>query len=204
MVICQSSNRKLIHVSSLTPSSSPSGNHSWECSMCSDSSNQAKAETVKLFVKSQLLLWWLSITLKAQSYKQPRQGPGEPVGNARLANATCVFSESQRWASSRVLVGHIYYLCPSHTLSVTYPLFTRTFFFNFFFFYCSGFCHTLKWNSHGLTCVPHPDPPSHLPLHPIPLGLPSAPGPGTCLMHPTWATRTFKEQFGPTGKEIQY
>ena len=41
-----------------------------------------------------------------------------------------------------------------------------------FFFYCSGFCHTLKWNSHGFTCVPHPDPPSHLPLHPLPLGFP--------------------------------
>ena len=49
------------------------------------------------------------------------------------------------------------------------------------FFYCSGFCHTLKWNSHGFTCVPHPDPPSHLSLHPIPLGLPSAPGPSACL-----------------------
>ena len=48
-------------------------------------------------------------------------------------------------------------------------------FFSFFFFNCSGFCHTLKWNSHGFTCVPHPDPLSHLPLHPIPLGLPSAP-----------------------------
>ena len=47
----------------------------------------------------------------------------------------------------------------------------------YFIFYCSGFCHTLKWNSHGFTCVPHPDPLSHLPLHPIPLGLPSAPGP---------------------------
>ena len=33
----------------------------------------------------------------------------------------------------------------------------------FNFFICSGFCHTLKWNSHGFTCVPHPDPPSHLP-----------------------------------------
>ena len=52
--------------------------------------------------------------------------------------------------------------------------------------YCSGFCHTLKWISHGFTCVPHPDPPSRLPLHPIPLGLPSAPGLSTCLMHPTW------------------
>ena len=58
-------------------------------------------------------------------------------------------------------------------------------FFNFYFFiswrlitlqYCSGFCHTLKWISHGFTYVPHPDSPSHLPLYPTPLGLPSAPG----------------------------
>ena len=48
--------------------------------------------------------------------------------------------------------------------------------------YCRGFCHTLTWISHGFTCVPHPDPPSRLPLHPIPLGLPSAPGPSACLM----------------------
>ena len=74
------------------------------------------------------------------------------------------------------------------------------FFFNFIFFiswrlitlhYCSGFCHTLKWISHGFTCVPHPDPPLHLHLHPIPLGLPSAPGLSTCLMHPTWAGDLF-------------
>ena len=43
--------------------------------------------------------------------------------------------------------------------------------------YCSGFCHTLIWISHGFTCVPHPEPPSHLPPHSIPLGLPSAPAP---------------------------
>ena len=55
------------------------------------------------------------------------------------------------------------------------------------FFYCGGFCHALKWNSHAFTCVPHPDPPSHLSLHPLPLGLPSAPGPSACLMHTTWA-----------------
>ena len=41
--------------------------------------------------------------------------------------------------------------------------------------YCSGFCHTLTWISHGFTCVPHPEPRSHLPPHPIPLGHPSAP-----------------------------
>ena len=43
--------------------------------------------------------------------------------------------------------------------------------------YCSGFCHTLTWISHGCTCVPHPEPPSHLPPHPIPQGHPSAPAP---------------------------
>ena len=25
--------------------------------------------------------------------------------------------------------------------------------------YCSGFCHTLTWISHGFTCVPHLEPP---------------------------------------------
>ena len=41
------------------------------------------------------------------------------------------------------------------------------FFFSFIFLswrlitlqYCSDFCHTLTWISHGFTCVPHPDPP---------------------------------------------
>ena len=67
----------------------------------------------------------------------------------------------------------------SHSLS---PFSASSFFKKNFFFYCSGFCHTLKWISHGFTCVPHPDPSSHLPLHPIPLGLPSAPGPSACLI----------------------
>ena len=45
-----------------------------------------------------------------------------------------------------------------------YPLRRKQALLYFIFFICSGFCHTLKWNSHGFTCVPHPDPPSHLPL----------------------------------------
>ena len=57
----------------------------------------------------------------------------------------------------------------------------------FFFFnwrlitlqYCSRFCHTLTWISHGCTCVPYPEPPSHLPPHPIRLGRPSTPAPST-------------------------
>ena len=35
--------------------------------------------------------------------------------------------------------------------------------------YCNGFCHTLIWINHRFTCVPHPDSPSYLPLHPITL-----------------------------------
>ena len=81
--------------------------------------------------------------------------------------------------------------------SVIYFLFF--FFFSFIFIswrlitsqHFSGFCHTLTWINHGVTCIPHPDPPSHLPLHPIPLDLPSAPGPSTCLMCPTWAGDLF-------------
>ena len=51
------------------------------------------------------------------------------------------------------------------------------FFLNFFHLfilvgdYRGGFCHTLIWISHGLTCVPHPESPSLLPPHPIPLNL---------------------------------
>ena len=41
------------------------------------------------------------------------------------------------------------------------------------------FCHTLTWIHHRCTCVPHPEPPSLLPPHPIPLGHPSAPAPST-------------------------
>ena len=60
---------------------------------------------------------------------------------------------------------------------------SKVFFVLFFYFnwrlitlqYCGGFCHTLIWISHGCTCVPHPDPSSHLPPHPIPQGHPSAP-----------------------------
>ena len=41
------------------------------------------------------------------------------------------------------------------------------------------FCHTSTRIHHGCTCVPHPEPPSRLPPHPIPPGNPSAPGPNT-------------------------
>ena len=74
-------------------------------------------------------------------------------------------------------------------LAVFKILFSFIIFFSFIFVswrlitpqHCSGFCHALTWISHGFTCIPHPDPPSHLPLYLIPLGLPSAPGLSTCI-----------------------
>ena len=53
-------------------------------------------------------------------------------------------------------------------------------FFNYFNWrlitlqYWGGFCHILTWVSHGCTCVPHPEPSSHHPPPPIPMGCPSA------------------------------
>ena len=50
---------------------------------------------------------------------------------------------------------------------------------NFFFFFTIlyWFCHTSTWIRHTYTRVPHPEFPSLLPPHIIPLGLLSAPAP---------------------------
>ena len=56
----------------------------------------------------------------------------------------------------------------------------NSFFLSFFFFYFTilyWFCHTSTWIRHGCTRVPHPEPPSHLRPHTIPLGHLSAPAP---------------------------
>ena len=119
-----------------------------------------------------------------------------PVGLQNLASAYVVdFSSYHCPSTSRyILTSSDYIYFPKLT-----KVFLPCFFFPFIFIcwrlitlqYCSGFCHTLTCFSHGFTCVPHPDPPSCLPLHPIPLGLPSAPALSTHLMHPTWAGDLF-------------
>ena len=48
-------------------------------------------------------------------------------------------------------------------------------FLNFAILY--WFCQTSKWIHHRYTRVPHPEPPSLLPPHTIPLGRPSPPAP---------------------------
>ena len=47
----------------------------------------------------------------------------------------------------------------------------------FYFTILYWFCHTSTCIPHGCTHVPHPEPPSPLPPHTIPLGHPSAPPP---------------------------
>ena len=49
----------------------------------------------------------------------------------------------------------------------------------FYFTILYWFCHTSTWIRHGCTRVPHPEPPSYLLPHTIPLGHPSAPAPST-------------------------
>ena len=82
-----------------------------------------------------------------------------------------------------LLYGHTIYFLFFSFIYISWRLITLQ--------YCGVFCHTLAWISHGFTCVPHPDPPSHLPSHPSPLGLPSATALSTCRMHPPWAVICF-------------
>ena len=59
----------------------------------------------------------------------------------------------------------------------SFAYFIKKFYFNWRLFTlqcCGGFCHTFTQISHGCTCIPHPEPPSHLPPYPIPQGHPSA------------------------------
>jgi len=61
------------------------------------------------------------------------------------------------------------------TLFVIFFFFFKFYFIlNFNFTILYWFCHISKWIHHRYTCVPHPEPSSLLPPHPIPLGRPSA------------------------------
>ena len=70
-------------------------------------------------------------------------------------------------------------LIPAHFISANGPPRTSLFYFFKFLFiswrlitsqHCSGFCHTLIRISHGVTCIPHPDPPLPPPSPPNPSG----------------------------------
>ena len=56
----------------------------------------------------------------------------------------------------------------------------KNYYYNYYFYFTIlyWFCHTSTCICHGCTHVPHPEPPSRIPPHTIPLGHPSAPAPG--------------------------
>ena len=106
-------------------------------------------------------IWWCKFPCHSPHTSHPPLSPRPTVSISLLA-AVFISSDSK--------LAELF--CPR-----------RFFFFKFISFnwrlislqYCTGFCHTSTWISHGCTCAPHPEPLSHLPPHPIPQGRPRAP-----------------------------
>ena len=76
------------------------------------------------------------------------------------------------------------HLCSCHSIIIIIIII-------FYFTILYWFCHTSTCIHHGFTCVPHPEPPSHLPPIPslwvIPVHQPQA----SCILHRTWTGDSF-------------
>ena len=88
---------------------------------------------------------------------------------------------------------HLWHLCMhmdgGGRQIILFFFFSSSFYLFIYLFYFTvlyWFCHTLTWICHGCTCVLHPEPPFHLPPHPIPLGHPVHQPWASCTMHWTW------------------
>ena len=114
----------------------------------------------------------------------PLRNPHHPVFCHRPPHIVVTFSlrHSPSWILSAMMSGSQSSHCSlsAHSSFFFFLNSITLFFFPFHWRlitlqYCSGLCHTFTWISHGCTCVPHPEPPAHLPPQPIPQGHPSAP-----------------------------
>ena len=89
--------------------------------------------------------------------------------------------EIQRWAFvSHYLLLFLFFFQTNPAMLFFFFHF-HFFIINYYYFYFTilyWFCHTSTWICHGSTRVPHPEAPSHLPPHTIPVGHPSAWAPG--------------------------
>jgi len=65
--------------------------------------------------------------------------------------------------------GYLFYFIFFSVLSANIYFFNFKLLLLFYFTILYWFCHTSTCIHHGCTCVPHPEPPSHLPPHTIPL-----------------------------------
>ena len=106
----------------------------------------------------------------------------EPMSPAWQEDSFFFFPFLNHWAIGKphlVYRVHLYGFCVSFHLKKQYFASSKNsrsllylkahflFFFSFIFIswrlitlqYCSDFCHTLTWISHGFICVSHPDPP---------------------------------------------
>ena len=77
-------------------------------------------------------------------------------------------------------------IATDETVYKIFHTFLKLIYLLFYFTMLYWFCHTSTWIFHGCTCVPHPEPPSHLPPHPIPLGHPNAPALSTLSHAQDW------------------
>ena len=83
------------------------------------------------------------------------------------------------WVTEHTLCKQLMIGCPDQKMGIQIHLMLQgwvykmpLYFFSFIFIswrlitlkYCSGFCYTLTWISHGFTYAPHPEPPFQLPL----------------------------------------
>ena len=106
--------------------------------------------------------------------------------NERIWHDTqCICVIKPKWLTSQPMYERNYTHCMYDNLGTLYDI------ISILFFYLWWILSYIEMKQPWFTCVPHPNPPSHLPLHPFPLGFPSAPGPRAYLMHPTWAGDLF-------------
>ena len=117
----------------------------------------------------------------------------ENQGNSTLVSPCGVHGP----AAADLLHMHSWYLphtqeeCKSPPSPRRNLLFYFIFLFLFYFFYLSWILSHIEMKQPRVYMCSPSQSPSHLPLHPLPLGFPSAPGPSACLMHPTWAGDLF-------------
>ena len=105
------------------------------------------------------------LSLKAHIDSYNHQHNHEQFHCPPQISSCCLFVVKSPIFLSYFMINPIYQTA-LHLLSCFFPF---LFIYLFIFYislrlitlqYCSGFCQTLTWISHGYTCIPHPDPPS--------------------------------------------
>ena len=102
------------------------------------------------------IFWWLLCTLKFKNVCSGSSGLGfQYISMVCFHVIKSPKIHSFLWKEEIIIFKNTFiYLFIFSFIFISWRLITLQ--------YHSGFCHTLTWISHGFTCIPHPDPPSHL------------------------------------------